>query len=92
VAKVAKAAKPAEDRIRRLVARTREAFLSQELAVDGEVLSGRPDAAITGYAEKVIADLIVMGSRRLTGTERYLLGSTSEHVVQFAPCSTLVVK
>jgi nucleotide-binding universal stress UspA family protein len=85
-------AKPAEVRTRRLVARTREAFLSQEVAVDVEVLQDRPDAAIAGYAEKVKADLIAMASRGSTGTERYVLGSTSEDVVQSAPCSLLVVK
>jgi len=53
-----------------------------------------------GYAaEEIIkaayrfrADLIVMGSRGLTGVKRTLLGSVSSRVVRHAPCSVLVVR
>jgi nucleotide-binding universal stress UspA family protein len=53
-----------------------------------------------GYAaEEIIkaayrfrADLIVMGSRGLTGVKRTLLGSVSSRVARHAPCSVLVVR
>jgi len=53
-----------------------------------------------GYAaEEIIkaayrfrADLIVMGSRGLTGVKRTLLGSVSSRVTRHAPCSVLVVR
>lgn len=38
------------------------------------------------------ADLIVMGSRGLTGVKRTLLGSVSNRVTRHAPCSVLVVR
>lgn len=38
------------------------------------------------------ADLIVIGSRGLTGSTRYLLGSVSETVVKYADCPVLVCR
>lgn len=38
------------------------------------------------------ADLIVVGSRGLTGSSRYLLGSVSETVVKYADCPVLIFR
>ena len=43
-------------------------------------------------AESLPADLIVMGTRGLTGLKHVLLGSVAERVVRTAPCSVLTVK
>ena len=43
-------------------------------------------------ASRFRADLIVMGSRGLTGMKRTLLGSVSSRVARHAPCSVLVVR
>jgi nucleotide-binding universal stress UspA family protein len=50
-------------------------------------------------AEKIVArareegtDLIILGSRGLSNIQRFLLGSVSQKVVTYAPCSVLVVK
>ena len=50
-------------------------------------------------AEKIIAydrtwraDLIILGSRGLSNIQRFLMGSVSQKVVTYAPCSVLVVK
>ena len=43
-------------------------------------------------AHRFRADLIVMGSRGLTGVKRTLLGSVSSRVARHAPCSVLVVR
>ena len=57
-----------------------------------EVISVSPPAAdILGYAEKVNADLIVMGSRGL-GAIRGVLGSVSYAVLREAPMPVLVIK
>jgi nucleotide-binding universal stress UspA family protein len=37
-------------------------------------------------------DLVVVGARRQGAVRRFLLGSTSEHVLTHAPCSVLVVR
>lgn len=74
--------------VRRVVA-----FLKQEgLAVEGEVLHGRPDQVIVQTALGRNADLIVMGSHGRTGLERTLLGSISERVINETKCAVLAVK
>jgi nucleotide-binding universal stress UspA family protein len=92
LAKLAHLAKPAADRTRRLVAQTRESFLGQDMAVSGEVLEGRPGPVILQFLDKSKTDLVVMGSRGLTGEERFVLGSVAEDIVQHAACSALIVK
>ncbi len=92
LAKLAHLAKPVAARTKRLVAHTRESFLGRDTSVSGEVLEGRPGPVVLHYLEKARVDLVVMGSRGLTGEERFVLGSVAEDVVQHADCSALIVK
>ena len=48
--------------------------------------------AIVEYAEEKKMDLIVIGSRGISGLKRMLLGSTASGVVTYADCPVLVVK
>ena len=48
--------------------------------------------AISAHAEKVQADLIVMGTRGLTGLKHMLLGSVAERMVRMAPCPVVTLK
>ncbi len=57
-----------------------------------EIVSGDPAEEIIRLANIYHVDLIVMGSRGLTGLTRILQGSVSSQVVTDAPCSVLVVK
>lgn len=57
-----------------------------------EIVTGDPAAEIIRLAHIHQADLIVIGSRGLTGLQRILEGSVSSQVVAEAPCSVLVVK
>ncbi len=57
-----------------------------------EIVSGDPAIEIVRLAHIYQADLIVIGSRGLTGMKRILEGSVSSQVVTDAPCSVLVVK
>ena len=50
-----------------------------------------PDA-IVEYAEKEAVDLIVMGTRGLSPSSRFRMGSVASKVVRHAPCSVYVVK
>jgi len=67
-------------------------FTQQGLAVDRVFAEGAPAEEILRAAERHRADLIVMGSKGLTGLDRYLLGSVSRKVARHAPCSVLVVR
>ena len=57
-----------------------------------EVVNGDPAEEIIRLANIYQADLIIIGSRGLTGMNRILQGSVSSQVVTDAPCSVLVVK
>ena len=57
-----------------------------------EVIEDVPGFAIAAAAERAKADLIVMGSRGLTGLKHVLLGSVAERTVRSAPCPVLTVK
>lgn len=57
-----------------------------------EIVTGDPAEEIIRLANIYQADLILIGSRGLTGLKRILQGSVSSQVVENAPCSVLVVK
>jgi len=48
--------------------------------------------AIVEYAERENIDLLVIGSRGLTGFKKLLVGSVASGVVTYAHCPVLVVK
>lgn len=56
------------------------------------VRKGQPSEEIVRTAEETQADIVVVGSRGLTGVRLFLLGSVAQKVVEYAPCSVLVVK
>lgn len=60
--------------------------------VGGRTIIGPASVAIVTEAEELAADLIVMGTRGLTGLKHVLLGSVAERVVRTAPCPVLTVK
>jgi len=51
---------------------------------------GRPEYAILEAAGRERSDLVVVGSRGLSGVARVFLGSVSEYVARHAHCSVLV--
>jgi nucleotide-binding universal stress UspA family protein len=57
-----------------------------------ELVTGDPAEEIIRLANIYKADLIVIGSRGLTGMRRIVSGSVSTQVVEEANCSVLVVK
>lgn len=60
--------------------------------VECTVTSRFPSEAIASHAEDIGADLIVMGTRGLTGLKHVLLGSVAERTLRVAPCPVLTVK
>ena len=53
---------------------------------------GKPADEILMLAGEVGADLIVLGTKGLTGVERLVLGSVAERVVREAGCSVVVAR
>ena len=75
-------------------ARTEE--LRSELAervgvIEARLLDGHAHRALIDVASESDADLIVLGTRGLTGWRGLLLGSTARRVVQHADCPVLTV-
>ena len=69
-----------------------EQLRAQGVAVETVVREGYPATVIQEEAEERRADLIVIGTRGLSGLKHLLLGSVAERVVQKAPCPVLTVK
>lgn len=51
-----------------------------------------PSVALVIYSEKNNVNLIVVGTRGITGLKKMLLGSVASGVVTYAPCTVLVIK
>ncbi len=57
-----------------------------------EAVLGNPEHQVCDLAQVWQADLIVVGRHGRTGLTEFFLGSVSNHVVHYAPCSVLVVQ
>jgi nucleotide-binding universal stress UspA family protein len=56
------------------------------------IAKGRPFEQIVHLAKDLEVDLIVMGTYGRRGTERILIGSVVERVIEYSSCPVLVVK
>jgi nucleotide-binding universal stress UspA family protein len=56
------------------------------------LVEGQPHEQIIRYAERLKADMIVMGARGRRGMERILIGSVAERVIEYSPCPVLVLR
>ena len=75
-----------------LVQRAARDARSKGVEVETHVREGQPAEVIIDVANQEQANLIVVGSRGLTGIKRYLLGSVSSKVSEHAPCSVMIVR
>lgn len=64
------------------------------MTVSTEVISTgtSPQVVIVEYAEKKNIDLIVIGTRGMSGLKKLLLGSVALGVIKYSHCPVLVVK
>ena len=56
------------------------------------IAKGRPFEQIVHIAKGLKMDLIVMGTYGLRGSDRILIGSVAERVIEYSSCPVLVVK
>jgi len=76
----------------KLLEATRKALSCPELKIVENLAFGHEAEEILKASQRIRADLVVMGSKGLTGLRRFLLGSVSHKVVRHAKCSVLVVR
>jgi nucleotide-binding universal stress UspA family protein len=84
--------RPVFERATRLVTTIRDEFLKEGYAVICDVKMGHVIDTIVTQVEADHANLLVIGSRDLTKSERLYLGSVSESLLRHAPCSVLIVR
>jgi len=64
----------------------------QGVTVESKITLGEAAEQILSHSQDENFDLIVMGSRGLSGAKRFLLGSVAQKVIADAVCPVLVVK
>lgn len=69
-----------------------ESVTKEGISASGMAVEDRPASAIVDAAKRIPADLIVMGSRGLTGLAHVLLGSVADLVIRQSTCPVLTVK
>jgi nucleotide-binding universal stress UspA family protein len=62
------------------------------IPVEAHLAHGPAASTIVETAQQLGVDLVVMGTRGLTGLKHVLLGSVAERVVRTAPCPVLTLK
>jgi nucleotide-binding universal stress UspA family protein len=65
---------------------------AEGISTSTEVVEGAPSESIVECAGRIGADLIVMGTRGLTGIKHVVLGSVAERTLRHAPCPVMTVK
>jgi nucleotide-binding universal stress UspA family protein len=83
---------PVMERTTKLVDSLRDDFIKEGHTATTTVKMDHVIDTIVKHIEADHADLLVVGSRRLTKSERLHLGSVSESLLRHAPCSVLIVR
>jgi nucleotide-binding universal stress UspA family protein len=69
-----------------------EQYQGRGVSVSGELLEGIPYEEIVRAAQKLPAELIVMGTHGRSGLVHFMLGSIAERVVRTSPVPVLTVR
>jgi nucleotide-binding universal stress UspA family protein len=80
------------DAAARKLLKTFEKVKAEGVDVDMRVTDTPPAEAIAGWATRLSVQLIVMGTRGLSGLKHVVLGSVAERTVRLAPCPVMTVK
>lgn len=87
---------PIFDSLREAATASMDALLAdiakQGVSAEGRVVMGRASQVILDETERANADLVVIGTRGLTGLKHVVLGSTAERIVRLAHCPVVTVK
>ncbi len=91
-AQLADLTKPVMERAAAFVNSVRNAFIKDGFLVVTQVQMDHVIETIVKHVETNRDELLVIGSRDLTKSERLYLGSVSESLLRHAPCSVLIVR
>ena len=91
-AQLAELTKPVMEQATAFVNSVRNAFIKDGFQVVTQVQMDHVIEAIVKHIEATRDELLVIGSRDLTKSERLHLGSVSESLLRHAPCSVLIVR
>jgi len=72
--------------------RLQAAAAAQPLPVETLAVWGSPATEICRIAKEYGTDLIMMSTRRRKDLAHIFMGSVTEHVVRYAPCSVLILR
>jgi len=81
-----------ESAAEKIIERSIQQFDTKGYKATSITLRGGAGETILKVADEHNPDIIVLGSRGLTGIETFFLGSVSERVARHAPCSVLIVR
>jgi len=83
---------PVRKQTKLLLAESRKNFLKAGFQVDTEFLEGNPRTQIVETAQRLKTQLVCVGSKGLSGIERFTLGSVSDWVSTYSPSSVFVLR
>ncbi len=75
----------------KIVAEIKQKAQSQGIHADDAVIVGNPAEMIINYADRIKVDLIVLGTKGLSGIKKFMLGSVAENVVRHSKRPVMVV-
>lgn len=81
-----------KERGRKVLERMRNLVAHRGLTAHPALVEGHPAEEIIRAVQRTHADLVILGSRGMTGLKGAFLGSVSRKVARHAPCSVLVVR
>ena len=83
---------PFYHRAEELTSQYRTMFITEGYEVHPEIRKGNPREVILESIRKSKVQLAILGSKGLTGPERFQMGSVSEWVAAYSGCSVLVIR
>ncbi|MBL0057563.1 MAG: universal stress protein [Elusimicrobia bacterium] len=83
--------KALRERGERLLADAKTEWRGRFASVRTLIREGHPSGEILVAAKKTRANLVVVGRRGLSKLDRFIMGSVSQKVSSYAPCSVLIV-
>ncbi len=84
-------AEEAERHAREILDRAKQLAQAEGATVEGTLAADDPASALIDAAERLGADLVVVGNKGMSGVKRFVLGSVPNKVSHHAPCSLLIV-